>query len=103
MSFLLYFGRLTSDPRTFVVCLCEMDDAEDQCECPGEVRFGKDPEDGGMIILHPFFIDPLTKDNWIVKLDLDTDEQSQQLRFRLSFVNQNSVVLDGVAHVEVQV
>ena len=54
--------------RTFVICLCGTGDAEDFCDCPGEVRFGKELEDEGMIILFPLFVDPLTQENWKVVL-----------------------------------
>ena len=54
--------------RTFVICLCGTGDAEDFCDCPGELRFGKELEDEGMIILFPLFVDPLTQENWKVVL-----------------------------------
>jgi len=92
--------------RTFVVCLCGMDDAEDHCECPGEVRFGKELEDGGTIILFPLFVDPLTKANWVVNLTLlETAGPSlnHKLGFSLGFESQDGgVVLGGEAHIEVK-
>ena len=95
----------TSDCRTFVVCMCGMDDPEDHCECPGEVRFGKELEDGGKIILFPLFVDPLTKANWVVNLTLlDTAGPlpSHKLGFSLGFESQDGgVVLGGEAHIEV--
>ena len=93
-----------SDCRTFVVCLCGMDDAEDHCECPGEVRFGKEVEDGGTIILFPLFVDPLTKTNWRVKLTLLDNagpSPSHKLAFSLGLEGQDGVGLDGEAQIEV--
>ena len=101
---LVSYPILKSDCRTFVVCLCGMDDAEDHCECPGEVRFGKEVEEGGTIILFPLFVDPLTKSNWRVKLTLsDTAGPSagHKLGFNLGLEGQEGVGLDGEAHIEV--
>ena len=84
-----------------------MDDGEDSCECLGEVRFEKELEDGGTIILFPLFVDPLTKENWVVNLTLlDTAQPStsHKLGFSLDFESQDGgVVLEGEAHVEVKV
>ena len=82
-----------------------MDDAEDHCECPGEVRFGKEVEDGGTIILFPLFVDPLTKTSWRVKLTLLDNARplvSHKLAFSLGLEGQDGVGLDGEAHVEVK-
>ena len=83
------------------------DDGEDNCECPGEVRFGKEVEDGGTIILFPLFVDPLTKENWVVNLTfLKTapPSTSHKLGFSLDFESQDGgVVLKGEAHIEVKV
>ena len=85
--------------------MCGMDDPEDHCECPGEVRFGKELEDGGKIILFPLFVDPLTKANWVVNLTLlDTAGPlpCHKLGFSLGFESQDGgVVLGGGAHIEV--
>ena len=81
-----------------------MDDAEDHCECPGEVRFGKEVEDGGTIILFPLFVDPLTKTNWRVKLTLLGNagpSPSHKLAFSLGLEGQDGVGLDGEAQIEV--
>jgi len=92
--------------RTFVVCLCGIDDAEHNCECPGEVRFGKNLEEGGTLILFPLFVDPLTKSNWMVKLTLlDTAQPSpsHELGFSLGLEGQDGgVILEGEAHIEVK-
>lgn len=92
--------------RTFVICLCGIDDAEHNCECPGEVRFGKDLEDGGTIILFPLFVDPLTKSSWRVDLTLlDTarPSPSHSLGFSLGLGSQDGgVVLEGETHIEVK-
>lgn len=87
--------------RTFVICLCGTGDAEDFCDCPGEVRFGKELEDEGMIILFPLFVDPLTQENWKVVLSFESD-QNEGLCFRLSLPGKHGVVLDGEARVEVR-
>jgi len=87
--------------RTFVICLCGTGDAEDFCDCPGEVRFGKELEDEGMIILFPLFVDPLTQENWKVVLSFESD-QNEGLCFRLSLPGKRGVVLDGEARVEVR-
>ena len=101
---------IVSDPkicfcRTFVICLCGIDDAEHNCECPGEVRFEKNLEEGGTIILFPLFVDPLTKSNWVVKLTLlDTSQPSpsHELGFSLGLEGQDGgAVLEGEAHIEV--
>lgn len=87
--------------RTFVICLCGTGDAEDFCDCPGELRFGKELEDEGMIILFPIFVDPLTQENWKVVLSFDS-YQNEGLCFRLSLPGKRGVVLDGEARVEVR-
>ena len=66
-------------PRTFVICLCGTGDAEDFCDCPGELRFGKELEDEGMIILFPIFVDPLTQENWKVVLLISNDNVCKKL------------------------
>ena len=65
--------------RTFVICLCGTGDAEDFCDCPGELRFGKELEDEGMIILFPIFVDPLTQENWKVVLLISYDNVCKKL------------------------